>query len=66
MGLQEYLIVYGKARITEGGTAVAIKILSPWWGGDSTRTSPPFKRALTMTDAFGVIHTRATGDVARS
>jgi PPOX class probable F420-dependent enzyme len=40
LGLQEYLVVYGKARITEGGAAALIQRLRPIYMGPNVKAPP--------------------------
>jgi PPOX class probable F420-dependent enzyme len=40
LGLQEYLVVYGKARITEGGAAALIQRLRPIYMGPDVNAPP--------------------------
>jgi len=57
LGLQEYLVVYGKARITEGGAAALIQRLRPIYMGPNAKAQPvPYQK-----DTPGYI-TRITPD----
>ena len=45
LGLQEYLVVYGKARITEGGAVALIQRLRPIYMGPNAKAQPvPYQK----------------------
>jgi hypothetical protein len=46
MGLREYLVVYGTARITEGGEVALLQRLAPVYLGPTADFPPPSMRII--------------------
>jgi hypothetical protein len=61
MGMREYVVVHGKARVTEGGTVNLLHTLAPIYLGPNADYPPPSRRNIPgyvtriTPDRFGEI-----------